>query len=318
MITAGVPLMQALAMAGQNRALGASGKNIAAILQHLRNGLSFSDAMVKVHGWLPDFDIALLTAGEQTGRIDVSFKTLGEYYGTRVMIIRETLTSLILPALNFHVFLLIFPLPLLVAMVIGIINNDYAMCFPFIREKVEAYGLLWTIIFLVIFACQGKLGERWRAFLEFVHQLIPMLRTALKYLALFRLTTALVSLVDAGVSIIKSWPMSAAASGSPHLKKQIAEWPAQLEAGLTPSELVANEHYFPEMFRNLYHTGEISGHLDDTLQRLQTYYRDEGFRILRMFMRILSGGIYALIALRIAFFVIGFYLHYFNSLVNGF
>jgi len=318
MITAGVPLIQALEMSANNSALRTSRKFILDLVQHLKNGLSFSDAMLHIHGWLPDFDTALLSAGEQSGRLDFSFKALGDYYAARVQIIRETISNLAIAALNLHVFLLVFPLGFLIGFVMGIVNNNYAMCIPFIVEKFSVYGLLWGLIIFFIFACQGKRGERWRAFLEYVNQAVPLLRTALKYLVLFRLTTALDALVNSGISVVQCWPMAAAASGSPHLKKQISGWKTEFEAGLTAAELVRQERYFPEMFVNLYHTGEISGHLDDTLKRLQAYYHEEGFRLLRLFARILSRAIYFLIAAAIAYNVVGFYLHYFNSAVNGF
>ena len=317
MIAAGVPLIQALEMAAKNSTLRGSRKFILDLVQHLKNGLSFSDAMLHIHGWLPDFDTALLSAGEQSGKLDFSFKALGDYYTARVEIIRETISNLAVAALNLHVFLLVFPLGYLIGFAMGIINNDYAMCIPFIREKIFIYGLLWGTIIFFIFACQGKRGERWRAFLEYLNQAVPLLRTALKYLVLYRLTTALDALVNSGLSIVNCWPMAAAASGSPHLKKQISGWKTEFEGGLTAAELVRLENYFPEMYANLYHTGEISGHLDDTLKRLQTYYHEEGFRLLRLFAKILSRGIYFLIAGAIAYNVIGFYLHYFGGLVNG-
>lgn len=316
MIAAGVPLIQALEMSASNSALRNSRKFILELVQHLKNGLSFSDAMLHIHGWLPDFDTALLSAGEVSGRLDYSFRALGDYYASRVEIIRETISNLAVAALNLHVFFLVFPLGLLIGFAMGIMNNNYAMCIPFIIEKVVVYGTFWGLIIFFIFACQGKRGERWRAFLEYLNQVVPLLRTALKYLVLYRLTTALDALVNSGLSIVKCWPMAAAASGSPYLKKQVSGWQAEFEASMTAAELVRQERYFPEMFANLYHTGEVSGHLDDTLKRLQSYYRDEGFRLLRLFARILSRVIYFLIAIMIAYNVIGFYLSYFHGMTN--
>lgn len=317
MLAAGVPLIQALDMAGKNSALRSSKKEIAALLGHLRNGLTFSEAMVQEQGWAPEFDSALLSAGEQSGKLDTSFKSLGEYYSSRAQILRDTLADLALPALNLHVFLLIFPLFFLINMAIGIFNNTYSQCIPFLVEKTIVYGGLWGTIIFFIFASQGKRGERFRSTLEHIHQIVPMLRTALKYLALFRFSSALDALVNSGISIIKALPMAAAGSGSPHLKRKVAEWPAQLESGITPAELISAQPYFPEMFVNLYHTGEISGRIDDSLKRLQIYYREEGFRILKAFLRIVSFLIYITIAISIAFFVISFYVGYFKRAVDA-
>jgi type II secretory pathway component PulF len=90
-----------------------------------------------------------------------------------------------------------------------------------------------------------------------------------------------------------------------------------MASGVTPGELVLQTGYFPEMFANLYNTGEISGQLEDTLRRLQIYYQEEGFRKLRLFTRIMNGTIYGLVVLLVAFNVIRFYVGYYGGLLNG-
>lgn len=317
MITAGVPLIRALEMAGNNSSLRASRKTIAPLIQHLKNGLTFHDSMVRVHGWMPEFDVALLSAGEHSGRLDACFKFLGEYYSTRAAIIRDTVARLILPAANLHVFLLIFPLRLWILFAEGILYGRYFQCVPFILEKIVALGSLYAVILFLIFACQGKRGDRWRSIVESVAQTVPVLRKAQKYLVLTRLAASLEALVNSGVSIMKSWPLAAAASGSPHLKRQVATWEPELEAGTTPAELVSRTHYFPEMFANLYHTGEISGKLDESLKRLHTFYREEGMRALQMTTRIFSGTVYGLVAALIAYNIIKFWLNYYGAAING-
>jgi type II secretory pathway component PulF len=317
MITAGVPLIEALQMVGNNSGLRVSRKIIVTLVEHLKNGLSLTDSMVKIHGWLPEFDIALLSAGEHSGRIDYSFKQLGAYYATRSAIIRETLSGLLRTAITFHLFLFLFPLGMFFNFVLGIVNGHYSECVPFILWRAIVFGLLYGIIFFGIFACQGNRGKGWRALREHVTQAIPVLRTAQKYLVISRLSAALEALVISGVSIVKGWPMAAAASGSPHLEKAVAEWKPHLEGGSTPAELVRETPYFPEMFVNLYHTGEISGKLDESLGRLHTYFREEGFMKLRTFTKILNGMLYFFVAVLVGYFVVTFWVHYYQGIMGG-
>ena len=316
MITAGVPLIHALETTATNASLRSSGKTISAIVQHLQNGITFTDSMARVQGWMPEFDKALLSAGEQSGRLDSSFKLLANYYATRASIIRDTISRFVTTGATLHVFLFIFPLRLFIKCAMGIMNNNYSQCVPFIIEKIIVFGVLYSIGIFLIFASQGHRGERWRALVEFLMQMVPLLRTAQKYLVLSRLAAALEALVSSGVSIVKSWPMAAAASGSPHLKRQISTWDLKLEQGQTPAELVTDTHYFPEMFKNLYHSGEISGQLDDALGRLQKYYTEEGFRMLALFTKILTGTIYGLVVLLVAYSIITNYAQIFSGAMN--
>jgi type IV pilus assembly protein PilC len=316
MITAGVPLISALQTVGSNRNVRASKKAMTAIVDHLKNGLSFSDSMRHVPGWLPEFDEALLTAGEHSGKLDESFKQLANHYATRATILRDMIGRLMLPATNLHVFLLIFPLGLLIGMAQGIFNSDYSKCVPFLLEKLIAFGGLYFVIFFFIFASQGKRGERWRSFLESVFRIFPILGSARKYLVHARLSAALEALISSGVSVVKAWPLAAAASGSPRLKRDIAKWKEPLEQGHTPSELVRENSYLHEMFASQYYSGEISGKLDDSLHRLHVYYQEEGYRALGLFSRISSGTIYGLVAMLIAYSVIKFWMNYYGALMS--
>jgi type II secretory pathway component PulF len=87
---------------------------------------------------------------------------------------------------------------------------------------------------------------------------------------------------------------------------------------MTPADLINQTPYFPELFANLYHTGEISGKLDETLQRLHVYYEEEGFRALRLFTRVLNGTIYGAVVILVALNIIRFWTNYYASAMNSF
>src|SRR5262249_38393165 len=154
---------------------------------------------------------------------------------------------------------------------IGFVMAKCAILIPF-------YG----VIFLLLFNGQAKQGERWRSWMERILKTVPLLGAALANLALARLSMALESLLNAGVSVVEAWPLAAAASGSPALRRTVLAWSPNVEAGQTPAEAVRESGAFPDLFTNLYSTGEISGRLDDTLRRLHQHYQEEASRKLRL------------------------------------
>lgn len=318
MLSAGVPLIKAMEMAARNPAVRGSEKAVTQLINHLKSGLTFTDSMVRVRGWLPEFDIALLSVGENSGRLDLSFRQLSAYYEARAKIIRDTIAGLATTVLTLHVFLLIFPLGFLISFAQGIFYSNFAQCLPFLIQKLIVFGVGYAVVFLLIYASQGNRGEYWRSVVEGITGTIPILRTARRYIVLARLSAALEALISGGVSIVKSWQLASAACGSPRLRRSVDGWIPELDAGVTPAELVNRTGYFPEMFANLYNAGEQSGKLDESLARLRDYFQEEGFRKLRLFTRVMNGTIYGLVALLVAYQVITFYLGYFNSMLDSF
>jgi len=332
-IAAGVPLIQAIEMASRNRSTGVPRKILEQLVHHLKNGHTFTDSMQLVSGqkrdpdittkrvakeyWLSEFDMALLSAGEDSGRLDVSFKTLARYYASRAKLIRDTIASSIITIVTLHVFLLVFPISYLQRLALGIVNNQYSECLPFLLEKLEVFGILYGAAWFLMFSGQGNRGEGWRSGVEGICNIIPWLRSAVKYLAVARLAMALDALLNAGVPVIRAWELAAMASGSPQLKSEIFKWTPQLTQGSTPSDMVAQISYFPEMFTQLYHTGEISGRQDETLAHLHTYFEEEGNRKLQTFCRVLNFLIYFTIAITVGIFVISFWLKYYGTMLNS-
>ena len=314
MVGAGVPLIKSLEMVRSSPAIGVSRTTVDGLIHYLQAGLTFTESMQRIQGWMPDFDIALLAVGEESGKLDGSFKLLAEHYAARASIIRDTIAGLITTMATLHVFLLIFPLSLLIAFVQGIVFGDLSRCLPFLIEKIVVFGGIYSGAFLLIYAMQGQRGEVWRSMVETVTQVIPVLGRARWFLALSRLAGALEAATAAGVSIFKSWELAGAASGSPQLRREINTWRPRLEAGMTPAELINQSNCFPQIFANRYETAEQSGRIDEALHRLQMYYQEEGFRALRLFTRLMNGTIYGILVLVVAYTVVTFYIGYFSQM----
>ena len=141
-----------------------------------------------------------------------------------------------------------------------------------------------------------------------------MLGSARRSLAVARTATALEALISAGLNIIPAWELAATASGSPALRRAVLAWKPLLENGQTPAEILTRRRDFPELFTSLYHSGEISGKLDDSLKRLHHRFQEEGQRKLHSFAKWAGHGVHIGIMLAIGWQVISFYLDYFNQI----
>lgn len=279
-----------------------------ALTQQLGKGYNIAESLRNVRGWLPEFDIALIDAGERSGRLEAVFRLLADYYTDRARVTRQILTALIYPVLLFHLAVFIFPFAefFLYGDVLIYLTKTFGVLLP-----------IYAIVAALIYAGQSKHGEPWRAVVEMALRIVPVLGKARHYLALARLAAALEALIAAGVTIIEAWELAARASGSPGLRRTVVSWKSDLLGGQTPADCLNTSSWFPEMFANLYTTGEVSGKLEDALRRLREYYQEEGTRKLQAVAQWLPHIVYFVVALMIAYRVVSFWSGYFRQIQDA-
>ena len=311
MIRAGLPLITALQTVEKSPPAAAYRQPVTRMLAELKDGNTFTGALATIGDWLPIFDKALLEAGEKSGRLDECFRLLASYYEERAKLAREVIGQMIYPFCIVHFALLVFPVSLLVA---AVLQDQWT---ALLVNKLIAFGILYGSGLALVLGGGGSRAQWWRATMELLMGLIPVLGSARRNLALARLTAALEALFSAGVGIVDAWELAARASGSPALAREVMKWRPQIEVEQkTPGEILADENVFPTMFTSLYRTGEVSGQLDDTLKRLHEYSRVEGHRQMQMFTRGLTIAIILLIMIAIGVQVVLFWIGYFNNINN--
>lgn len=301
LLSAGLTIPKALEQLQSNPPSRSLRAPVALLRRFLLDGASVGDAVAQMGGWMPAFDVALVNAGDHSGRLDACFKLLAGYYEERSQLAGKMISDLLYPAFLFHFAVFVF------AFMDFLKPGHGWMRFSFL-----VLGILVPIYAaagFLIFAGQGRHGEKWRSLVESILRPIPVLGAARRCLALARLAAALEALLNAGVIITSAWELAVAASGSPALGRAVRGWKEQVESGATPAEMIKQSPLFPEMFASLYATGEISGQLDETLGRLHRHYQEEGSRKMRAIVEWTPKLIYYIVMLSIAWYIVSFYYH---------
>jgi type IV pilus assembly protein PilC len=314
-MSAGIPIVRALEQIERRPPASAYHQPLQRLLNEIAKGATLAESLQRLD-WLPAFDLALIGAGEQSGRLDTCFRLLADYYNDRARVIKQVISQLIYPVGLIHMAALIFFIVLPFAA--SQFNASLTLLFA---KAALILSPLYGAVALMIYATQSKHGENWRARIESLLRPVPILGTARHYLALSRLAAALEALISAGVNIFEAWDLAATASGSPALRRAVAAWKSRVVAGQMPSEAVRLCPLFPETFANLYASGEISGKLDDSLRHLNRLYNEDGSRKLNAFATWTPRLVYMLVALFIGYKIIQFYTGYFNqisTITNGF
>jgi type IV pilus assembly protein PilC len=290
-------------------------KPLQCLLDELAKGATLAESLQRLD-WLPAFDLALIGAGEQSGRLDACFRLLADYYNDRARVIKQVISQLTYPVGLIHLAAFVF----LIVLPFAASQFNASLTLLFVKAAL-VLAPFYGAVALLIYATQSKHGENWRARIEAFLRPVPVLGKARHFLALSRLAAALEALISAGVNIFEAWDMAATASGSPALRRAVAAWKPQVVAGQMPSEAVRLCPLFPETFANLYASGEVSGKLDESLRHLNRLYNEDGSSKLNAFATWTPRLLYMLVALVIAYEIIKFYTGYFNqisTITNGF
>lgn len=301
---AGVSISSALQYLAKQPPSRAYSEPIQHSLAALGRGASLSEAFAQTE-FLPEFDLALIGAGEKSGRLDGCFRILANYYHGRAQMARQILSDMAYPVVLLHLAVFLLPFA------------DFFMSGDIMRYLRQTLGVLvpfYAAVVAVVWAGQSRHGQRWRSVLETLLRPVPVLGKARESLALSRLCMALESLLAAGVTIVEAWELAARASNSPRLARVVAAWRPALDSGVTPAEAVQSSGAFPEMFTAQYATGEVSGQLDDVLHRLHLYYHEDSTRKIRAVSTWLPRLFYFAVVLIIAYRVVNFWADYFKQI----
>lgn len=311
-VAAGLTLSRTLRILAQNPPARGIAHRAKRVADRLDSGATATEAFKSLGDWVPDFDLSLLQAGEETGRLDRSCQTLSQAYATRAALARQVLMGLVYPILVFHVAFVILPVHHLVALV-----HDGNVA-AFLLRKAAFFGSIYAAVIALLWLVQRSQTGFTRSLLESATSIVPVLGRARRALALSRLSLALDALLNAGVNALRAWPLAAAASGSPSLQRTVARWQPRIANGDPVSEMILQSPAFPPHFSNVYATAEVSGQIDQALPRLASHYHDEGLRLMRVAAGTLVGVVYGGILLFVAYQIVSFWLGFYGDILNQF
>jgi len=283
-------------------------------IDRLNAGETFSESLKGRESWLPSFDRMMIEAGEASGQLDETLRTLSEHYTQRSALIRDVLLRLAYPVFIVHFIIL---MPGIISYGASLLGSGGASFLGAFSTSLLTVGALYAAVFIVLYLGQANRGFALRYWLEKIWHRVPMFGPALKELKLSRLSFSLHALLNAGVNVREAWESAASASGSPWLETSVRAWLPDMDRGLLPSEALKQREDFPRTFRDLYATGEVSGQLDDSLQRLAKLYHEDGTRHLKSAAGVATGLVYGAVCITVAIIVIQFWTSYYNSIPNA-
>lgn len=285
------------------RALRPIAEDVAA---RLGKGDSLEDALAPHTDRFPPLFQELVAVGEQTGRLEDTFRELEQYYESTLGIQRNFRSQMVYPAVQYVLAVLIiagliFILGMLAPSGKAVTTDPTGLGFTgtsgAILFMVIAFGSVGGIL-LVMKLMSNNVKKR--AQLEGIMMHLPGWGPALLAMALQRFSVALRMCVEAGLRAENTIHYCFRATSNSAFTSREGRAQEVVKKGRELTDaLMASGAPFPDEFRESVMVGEETGNLSEVMERLAERYREDAERKLKTAAQFTSYAIYGLVALLI-------------------
>jgi len=309
-----VPLVEALQVLAEQEIENSEMKDrILTISSDVEGGTSFSDALARFPKMFSIFYIAMVKAGEASGKLSESLDYLAEHLEKEYRLTGKIQGAMIYPAL-----VLFFVLFVLLAMVFYIIPNltsviketgqEMPMITVFVISLTDFIKKWFLAIFaavigLYIYSARYYKTPAGKMFFDKLFLKIPSIGPFLKMYYLSRFAENLSTLISGGLPIAQALDITAEIVDNAAYREIILNTKEGVKKGDSISSVLsAAPSIFPPMFYQMVSVGERTGTLDKSLMDVVDFYQKETERmvenllsslepLLIMFLGLIVGGL---------------------------
>ncbi len=285
MIDAGLPIVQALDILGQQTPNQNFAKIIKKVKQDVEGGETFSAALSKYPKVFDNLYTNMVSAGEIGGILDTILSRLCAYMEKAVKLKAKIKGAMIYPisivtvAVGVTAILLIFVIPVFADMFSSFgkalplptqiaINLSYA---TIAYAKYIVAAIVGTVLGIRSFyrTEKGKLA------IDGFLLKLPIFGDLIRKAAVARFTRTLSTLLSSGVPVLDALYITGKTAGNKVVEQTILASRQTISQGKTLVEPLAESGVFPAMVCQMINVGETTGALDAMLSKIADFYDEE-------------------------------------------
>ncbi|MBX3165844.1 MAG: type II secretion system F family protein [Candidatus Eremiobacteraeota bacterium] len=289
MITSALPLDRAISTAGtgvlpQARAIG----------QSILAGNSFSKALAAYPYLFSEYEVAMIATGETSGTLDTQLNVLAAELEQTHQLVQSLKSKLLYPIFVAHFALFV---PSLVVLVKDGVEPYLKMTLGLLIPIYLMLGFLWTGYRL------GTTTGTFRYLIDTTLNLVPVLGSVLRLLALTRFTRALSHLVEAGTLPYQAFQVAARACGNSWVRSRLYTSYRRVGTDGKLSQMMGLAYLFPVTVTSLVESGEETGQLGPMLAKgaelLEMEYRARVNLVMTLLPVVMLLGVGGLVGFRV-------------------
>ncbi len=323
MLTAGIPLVQALELAANSGKKEKLKRLIQQIRSDVESGTSFALALEKFPYYFDNLYCQLVRAGEESGVLESILGRIANHLEKIESIKGKVKKAMLYPAI---VLLVAFAVTALILIFVIPVFEDLFRGFgadlpAFTQLIIDISRLVrdywWIVLGVLVGGTIGFLQARRRSrrFQQLLDRLIlklPVFGSLARLSATARFSRTLATMFDSGVPLVEALNAVAGATGNIVYEKAVLDMRDGVSVGQQLHFTMRQTNLFPDMVVQMIAIGEDSGAVGSMLNKVADYYEEELDNTISMLMTLIEPAVMVALGVLIGGLVIAMYLPIFK------
>lgn len=323
MMTAGLPILQAIEVIGRDQENPSMRSMLAQIKSSVSGGKTLTESFKKFPDHFSNLYCSLISTGEKSGTLDKILNRLASYLEKTSTIKRKIKKALIYPiaiivvSMIVSAILLIFVVPQFQS-----IFSSFGAQLPYftrvvvnLSDFVRSYW--WLILIAIVGIFTGlrysiKTSEKVADQVDMLKLRVVIMGPLIKKGIIARFTRTLAIALESGMPIVDAMKSMADVMDNRVYRKAIMQISHDVINGHQLNVAMNTAKLFPNMVIQMIAIGEASGSLSDMLNKVADYYEEDVGHTVDNLSNLLEPLIMVLLGLIIGSFVIAMYLPIFK------
>lgn len=286
MVKAGLPLSRALSVMGRQSKNKLFKEILTQVEASVQKGLSLSAALAEYPKAFPKLFVAMVRAGEESGRLAEALGNLSTQLDKAYQLKRRVRGAMIYPSIVISVMvlvgiaMLVFVVPTLTSTFeeLGVELPLSTRVIVGMSDVIQNNTILFVLglgalIFGGVIAFRTSRGKR---FFESLFLHTPVIGEMVKETNAARTARTLSSLLTSGVEVVNALSITRDVLQNSFYKEVIAEAEERIQRGDPISEIfIAHENLYPVLVGEMISVGEEAGNLPEMLNNVAEFYESE-------------------------------------------
>jgi type IV pilus assembly protein PilC len=315
MISSGIALSRALEILGKQTENVKLRKIIQELEASIEEGDTFSAALKKYPGVFSSLFVAMVHAGEESGKLVESLEVVGKQLEQGYTLRKKVKSAMMYPSIVFFAMIIIaiimfiyvvptltstfkefnMELPMSTKIIMGI--SDFL-----VANTILALSLMAGTTIAVILGLRTRSGKRVS---DFIALHIPVISGIVKQYNAAQTARTLSSLFASGVSVVEAIEITEDVMQNSYYKTVLSNAKDVVQKGVPLSSVfIENENIYPMLVGEMMQVGEETGKLSDMLEKIAVFFEEEVATITKDLSTVIEPFLMLFIASGVGFFAI--------------